>query len=420
MIQLRKLVFDGIKKKELEIDDVFLDRLSYELSVIEYLNLAEYFHIYTKIIDICNSQGILRSYGRGSACGSLVNYCLDITKINPLKEGLIFERFLNPSIARFADIDIDIAKSSQKRIIEKLGEELPEYFVRKLAYLPPKTLTNYEKIFIGNTEFSLHPCAVLISLHGINLPVHDWGNESYYVSKDFSVDSQLLDPFKFDILELETLRKLDLIAKQIGPEHHPYTLPLNDLEVFDFFKNGDLTNIFQFSSPKMEIIMSKFRPDSTQDLAMLNAMYRPGPMDNVPNLIHNKSHGFEDFYPGDGRVNKLLQETYGLLVYQETFFRLLNEIAGFSYIEADLLRRRYFRKFTKDTIFQFKRKFTDGCKENSSLVGEEIEQLAQMIVSNLAYAFPKSHSLSYSIIAYWSAYYKTHFAKEFESIFNQK
>ena len=90
---------------------------------------------------------------------------------------------------------------------------------------------------------------------------------------------------------------------------------------------------------------------------------------------------------------------------------------GLFYIEADLLRRKYFRKFTKDTIFQFKRKFTDGCKVNSSLVGEEIEQLNQMIVSNLAYAFPKSHSLSYSIIAYWSAYYKTHFPRKFESVY---
>lgn len=230
MIQLKKLVFDGIRTKQLEIDDIFLDRLSYELSVIEDLNLIEYFLIYSKIIEICNKHGLLRSYGRGSACGSLVNYCLDITKINPLKEGLIFERFVNPAISILADIDIDVPEGSQKLITDQLKIELPEYFVNNLAYIPDNHSNTYKKIVINSVEYRIHPCAILISSNRISLPIADFENETYYVANDFANQRDILDPVKFDLLELENLRKLDLISKQIGPKFHPYNLPLNDKE----------------------------------------------------------------------------------------------------------------------------------------------------------------------------------------------
>ena len=121
---LSSLVYKGAGLKHLEINDMVLDRLNHELTIIEKLNLIDYFLIYSKIVGICNARNLLRSYGRSSSCGSLVNYCLDISKINPLMEGLIFERFLNPDISTFADIDIDIPVGHQETIIEQLRREL--------------------------------------------------------------------------------------------------------------------------------------------------------------------------------------------------------------------------------------------------------------------------------------------------------
>lgn len=415
---LRKLVFDGVLSKKLQINDIVLDRLNYELSVIEKLDCVEYFTIYAKIIEICNKLQLLRSYGRGSACGSLVNYCLDITKLNPLEERLIFEKFLNPEFSKIADIDIDVPSGSQKKIIEILKSELPKYFVHRLAYLPPNPENTYKKVSIHGTEYRIHPCAIIISKEKILLPIEDCENETFYVSNDIKRDVSIFERFKFDILELETFKRLDLIWKQIGFDYHPYNIPLTDRMTFDFFKNGDLTNIFQFNTPTMKSILSRFMPNSINDLSLLNAMYRPGPLENIPALIHNKLYGYENMYPSDLRVQNILQESYGMLVYQETFMRLLNEIAGFSYIEADIYKRQLIFSWDEAEISHFRWEFEKGCKANSDLNTEEIGNLSKMILEHPKFSFQKSHTLCYSTIAYWCAFYKTHFEIEFERAFN--
>ena len=413
---LRKLVFDGARSKKLEINDLTLDRLSFELSVIEKLSLPEYFIIYSKIVEICNKHGLLRSYGRGSACGSLVNYCLDITKINPLKEGLIFERFLNPLVSTFADIDIDIPKGCQKMVYEELKVELPAHIICFLATLPSNLSKDYKDLVFNNIVYKKHPCGVIILSDTKPISVGTIEGTEYYFIDDFKNDL-FVNHSKYDILELDYLNRLELLVNMVGKKYHPYNLPIDDEEVFDFFKNGELTNIFQFSSHSVEKIMSQFTPDSIYDLSMINAMFRPGPMGNIPHLINNKLYGYADNYPNDKRVQKILGETYGMLLYQETFIRLLNEIAGISLMQAEIMRKKLFRSNDKDEISKFKRKFVVGCKKNCSLNIEEITHLAQMMLYNVDCAFQKSHSLSYSIVAYWGAYYKTHFKKEFEEVF---
>ena len=415
---LKKTVFVGAISKGLEMTDLVLDQLNYELSVIENLDIVEYFIIYSRIIEICNNEGLLRSYGRGSACSSLVNYCLDITKINPLEEGLIFERFLNPSISRMADIDIDVPMGSQKLIVEKLKSELPEYFINFIAYHPSLQSNSYKRILIGDIEFRKHPCAVIISSENLQLPKGNFEDETYYVLDDFPNQSKLIESFKFDILELEYLNKLDLVSQQVGLKYHPYKLNLTDEKTFELYASGDMTNIFQLDYSSCKKRMVDFRPSSINDLAVFHTIFRPGIVANITELIYNKKNGLDEFYESDTRVYSILKETYGLLIYQESFLHLAHDIAGFSYSEADLYRRILCRPNDKNKVDEFKKKFTKGCKMNSSLNGKDFNQLMNTILQFLPISFNKSHSLCYSMIGYWGAYYKTHFKSEFETVFN--
>ncbi|MEI8045801.1 MAG: hypothetical protein WCI92_00375 [Bacteroidota bacterium] len=414
---LKSLVYDGASLKQLEINDVVLDRLNYELSIIEKLDLIDYFLNYSKIVKICNSHDVLRSYGRGSACGSLVNYCLDITKINPLQEGLIFDRFLNPELSINADIDIDISCGHQKMIIEELKAELPKHFIYNLAFLPTSGGETYETVIINDVSYKKHPCAIIISPDKMPFPIGEYNDTEYYYTDNYR-NTKFLDNYKFDILELDYLNKIELIVKLIGDEYHPYKLPLTDKKVFDFFKNGDLSDIFQFNSDSMRKILHDFQPTSIYDLTIINAVFRPYSINNIPSLIKNKRNGYIDPYKSDGRVNEILHETYGTLIYQETFMYLSNVIAGFSYSEADKYRRILSKGKNDEKISEFRSKFKSGCRENSSLSSEEIDKLDTMILEKAPIAFNKSHSLCYTIISYWCAYYKVNFEKEFDSVFS--
>jgi DNA polymerase-3 subunit alpha len=416
---LKSLVYNGAQLKRLEMNDVVLDRLNHELSIIEKLNLIDYFLTYSKIVEICNTQNILRSYGRGSACGSLVNYCLDITKIDPLKEGLIFERFLNPDLSKFADIDIDIPFGYQKLIIEKLKMELPDHFIYNLAFLPTAGGEAYEKVIIDEIFYKKHPCGIIISLNKIPLPIGEYNNTEYYYTNDYR-NITSLNNFKFDILELEYLNKLEQIVKLVGNEYHPYKLPSTDKKVFSFFKNGDRSNIFRFNTDYIGEILHDFEPTSINDLTIINSLNRPDSIENIPFLINNKQKGYFDHYQNDRRVDEILKETYGLLVFQETFMHLLYAIAGFSYTEADIYRRILSKINDKEKNSEFISKFKSGCKQNSSLNFKQICQLETMILEKIPMAFNKSHSMCYSTIAYWGAYYKVNFEKEFDYVFNKK
>jgi DNA polymerase-3 subunit alpha len=418
-ISIRSLVFDGASLKQLEINDVVLDRLNYELSIIEKLNLIDYFLIYSKIVNICNSHIILRSYGRGSACGSLVNYCLDITKINPLLEGLIFERFLNPELAIPVDIDIDISCGHQKMILEQLKADLPNHFIYNLAFMPTTGGETYETVIINDVSYKKHPCAIIISPDKMSLPIGEYNDREYYYTNDYR-NTKFLNNYKFDILELDYLNKIELIVKLIGDEYHPYKLPLTDKKVFGFFRTGDLSNIFQFSADSLQEILHDFQPNSIYDLTIINAVFRPYAIDNIPSLIMNKRNGYLDPYKSDNRVNKILADTYGILVYQETFMHLLNVIAGFRYAEADKYRRILTKGKDDEKISEFRSKFKSGCRDNSSLNNKEILQLENMVLTKIPMAFNKSHSLCYTTISYWCAYYKVHFENEFDIVFSKQ
>ena len=404
------MVFEGAREKQLEMNDRVFDQIEYELRIIDELGFTEYFLIYEKIIQVCNREGYLRSYGRGSACSSLVNFCLDITKINPLEEGLIFERFINPTLTKSVDIDIDIPVGSQRRVIQRLKKELPGYYINQLAYIPERYVEWYKKLLVNEKEYLVHPCAVIISKEKLKLPEWKEKQMNYYVIDDYKRDIEIINPIRFDVLELDYLNRLNEITKLVGAENHPYKIDLNDKKTFDFFINGDLTGIFQFGSVGCRKILKEFEPRSINDLAIINAMYRPGLIDFIPELLNRKKYGFENEFSKDERVLEVLNPTYGILIYQETFMHLVHAIAGFTYTEADYYRKILCRNKDEIKINDFRNRLLRGCRTYSKLNETQINKLESLILKMMPYSFNKSHSLSYSILGYWGAYYKAHTA----------
>lgn len=412
---LKELVYKGAKDKNLAITDNALDRISLELSVIEKNDFVDYFILFSRIIEVCNELKLLRSPGRGSAAGSLVNYCLDITKINPLLHDLIFERFLNEKRKTFPDIDIDIPRGFQKLVIQKLKEKYPQYNAYFIAFSPLRE-TEYKSILYKNNVYKQHPCGIVITPKTLDSSVFTHNEQKYYLSENIINDT--IYSSKIDILELGYLNRLQLIIKQIGNEYHPYNIPENDIDVFSLLSRGENENIFQFDSPSMSSILRDIKPNNIKDLSIINAIFRPGPIELIPTLITNKKFGYDKF--DNEKLNELFEETYGILIYQETFLEILTQIAHFTYEEADVWRIKLFKAKSNEfpNIFN---QFIDNFSDRISYLGQDDgDKLKSMIECNFRMTFIKSHSLSYSIIGYWGAFYKTHFNNEFEEIFNQE
>ena len=413
--QLKALFYKGARNKNLIITDSVLDRITFELSEIEILGFTDYFILFSRIVEICNELNILRSCGRGSATSSLVNYCLDITKINPISEGLIFEQFVSPKQNKIPDIDIDVPKGQQKKVIEKLKQKFPEYNAYFIAF-SPQTESDYDDVVYNNTIYKKHPCGVIITTEKLTDSTFVYEEQEFYYTADIANDKYYQS--KIDILELEYLNRLQLIVNEIGEEYHPYRLPLNDKQVFDFFTSGELENIFQFDTNSQKKILTQFKPNSIHDLTIINAMFRPNLLNFIPIIIRNKFDSEDRFGIRDKRVSEILKETYGFLIYQETFLHLSKEIAGISYEEAALWKRKIWRDKSNKESISFRNVFSNGCREHSSLNEFEIESLTWLVSEMLNLLFQKSHSISYTQIGYWGAYYKTHFRAHFEKAFN--
>jgi DNA polymerase-3 subunit alpha len=416
--RLKAMVYAGAKAKGLVFSQALVERLDLELSTIEKAGCADYVLVYKGIIDICNEHDLLRSPGRGSACGSLVNYCLDITKINPLEENLIFERFLNIAHTKQLDIDIDIPMGKRGLVLEELKKAYPDYHIHLVAFEPPKAGLE-TSINLNGVTYREHPCAIIISKASYpSIPQAEIGSNRYYLIHEYPKGMKKLEAHKFDVLELEYLNRLEQIAVQLDPKFHPYVLDKNDPETLAFFANDDLENIFQFSSKSLGQLLADFKPTRFQDLIIMNALFRPGAIPNIARVIRNKNQGYPEFYPSEPKMAMILAETYGLILYQETFMHIAVQVAGFSYTEADSYRRVLARTDDYNLVEKFKVEFEEACKKNSRLTAVEIEHLRENCVQSMAHAFNKSHSASYATVAFWCAYYKTHFRDVFERVFS--
>ena len=412
---LKKTVYQGASKKFNIIDDIILDRLNYELSIIELLNLSYYFLNCKAIVDICNDQGWLRSPGRSTATSSLVNYCLDITKLNPIEHGLYFERFINSDHFAGIDIDIDIPTGNRSFFINLLVAKLPECEIRQYVVPPSKYDEDKVRYSHNGKEFVKHPCGILVTDFNqfVDLETLEIENTKFCIFNDYKIGLRLISPFKYDVIENDYLAILQQISFRLDDSDQLYNIPINDKATFKLITSGQTDNIFSFSDIELKPLLKAFQPSTILEMAIINALYGPWMVNKIPKMIHNKMFGYDQPFSSDTRVDQILSETFGLLVFQESFLDIAIHIAGFKATEAEYYLRILCGKKNLVEINNFKQLFLTGCESFSELTTKETKQLANMLLKDGPFTFQKSHALSYTLIGYWGAYYKTHFTKEF-------
>jgi DNA polymerase III subunit alpha len=447
-------------------------RLEFELSTIKRMGFSSYFLIVQDFVNWAKDQGMLVGPGRGSAAGSIVSYLLGITSLDPIDYGLLFERFLNPDRISMPDIDIDFPDDRRDEVIkyveQKYGKDhvaqiitfgtmaaraavrdagralgYPYVFCDKLAKAIPM-FTSLDKALEKVQEFkqiyeddpdakrvidsarklegvcrhaSIHACGIVIT----NKPLDEYLPYQYVNNDDSALVSQFslhpvedLGLLKMDFLGLKNLTIIQNAQRIIKKTHNididPENPPLDDVKTFELFQRGDTVGVFQFESAGMQRYMKQLQPNQLSDIIAMVALYRPGPMDFIPDFINGK-HGRKQITYLHPKLEPILAETYGVAVFQEQVMQISREIAGFTPGEADTLRKAMGKKI-KELMDEQKKKFIDGCVANgidnttSVKLWEQIEPFAQ-------YGFNRSHAACYGYIGYITAYLKANFPAEY-------
>ncbi|AEV95161.1 DNA polymerase III subunit alpha [Pediococcus claussenii] len=452
-------------------EKIYTNRLKSELKVIESMGFADYFLIIHDVIDYAHSDNIITGPGRGSAAGSLVAYLLSITSVDPIKFGLLFERFLNPERHQMPDIDLDIPDNKRDKVLEyvhqKYGHQRVAQIItfgtlaakqairdvaRVFGMLPnqinqiSKLIPNQLNItlersikesvplqnFVNDSEknraifetarkieglprhYSTHAAGIVLSERDIVefAPIQS-GNDGMLMvqySKNYVEQVGLL---KMDFLGLRNLSLLAEIiddVKKVNSNFEIEKISLEDSDTLALFQRADTSGVFQFESAGIRNFLRKMRPDSFSLIVAVNALYRPGPMQNIDSFIKRKD-GLEKFNIQDKILENILGETFGILVYQEQVMQVASEMGGFTLGEADLLRRAMSKK-KSDVIKTMENKFIEGSKKNGFSV-PAAERVYAYIESFANYGFNKSHAVAYSKLAFQLAYLKTHFSGQF-------
>lgn len=470
---LRHLTYEGAMKRYGEITPAIRQRLDFELEIIQKTGYPGYFLIVQDITSTARKLGVSIGPGRGSAAGSAVAYCIGITNVDPIKYNLLFERFLNPDRTTLPDIDIDIEDEGRskilKYIVEKYGREqvaqiitygtmaarsairncarvldLPLNEANNLAKLvPEKPNTELKKAIDEVPELSqiqhgndlkaevlknalviegivrntgIHACGVIITPEPlINLVPVIAVKDSDMLATQFDNDVvEKAGLLKMDFLGLTTLAILKTALANIklskGVSIDLDNIPQNDEKTYRLFQRGETNGIFQFESPGMQKYLRALKPDKIEDLIAMNALYRPGPMDYIPQFIKRK-HGQEAINYDLPEMEEILAETYGITVYQEQVMLLSQKLAGFSKGDADVLRKAMGKK-KREELDEMKDKFLKGCLDNG-----HPEKICEKIWTDweafTQYAFNKSHSTCYAVLAYQAAYLKVHYPAEY-------
>lgn len=468
---LRVLSTQGVKEKYGTITNEVQERLDHELGVIEKMGFAGYFLITADFVNYAKENGIPVGPGRGSAAGSIVSYALGITSIDPLKYNLLFERFLNPERISLPDIDIDFCierrgevidyikkqygdnsvtqiitfgKMKAKQVVRDVGRVMGYPFgeVDKIAKSIPDELnikledainksTELHKFATGEYQELIQHSLVLeglnrhASTHAAGVVIAPGDLTDYvplYKSSQGDVTSQYdmkgledLGLLKMDFLGLRNLTVIDKavkLIKQRGIEVDINNLEFNDPKVYKLFAKGMTAGIFQFESSGMREFLKKLKPTELEDLIAMNALYRPGPMNNINDYIDRK-HGKKKIKYPHPDLKPILEETHGIIVYQEQVMQIANTIAGFSMAEADIMRRAMGKKIAK-LMKKVSKKFIDGAVGRGISKSKAVE-IVELIEKFAQYGFNKSHSTAYSIIAYQTAWLKTYYPAEFMS-----
>ena len=471
---LNFLTFEGAKARYNEISPEIEERLNHELYIIKTMGFAGYFLIVSDFIKAGRDLGVLVGPGRGSAAGSVVAFCIGITNIDPIKYNLLFERFLNPERVSMPDIDTDFDDEGRQRVIdyvvekygknqvaqiitygtmaaksaikdvarvmdlplsesnaltklvpERPGVTLKEAYkdsqelglIRKGTDLKAQILQMAERLEGSVRNAGIHASAVIIAPDDLTeyIPVST-SKESALLVTQF--DGKVIEDagmLKMDFLGLRTLTiiksALQMIRKNHGIEVDIDELPLDDEKTFELYQNGDTVGTFQFESDGMRQWLAKLKPTDIEDLIAMNALYRPGPMQFIPNYIDRK-HGKEKVEFPHPLLEGILKNTHGIMVYQEQIMQTAQIIAGYSLGGADLLRRAMGKK-DREKMAKERVKFVSGAGDLHAIPKEKAEQIFDIMEKFAAYGFNRSHSAAYSVVAYQTGYLKAHYPAEY-------
>ena len=468
---LHDLSLKGLNKRmNGNIPKEYMDRLNKELSVIDEMGFNDYFLIVYDYVLYAKKNHILVGPGRGSAAGSLVSYTLGITDIDPLKYNLLFERFLNKERVTMPDIDIDFDAVKRQDVIDyvinKYGEKkvvgiitfntmgakqvirdvgrvlnLKQSLIDTVARfcLRDETLEvsykknqNLKKLVDNSSDVkklfniavhleglprhvSVHAAGVVMSKHDIDETIPLYKNQlGYYVSaysKDYLEPLGLL---KMDFLGISNLTMIDEVINNIRKDTNLNitfeNIPLDDKKTMELFSNGDTEGIFQFEAPGMIQFLKKLKPTKFIDIVAATSLYRPGPMESIPQYLKNRKNPEKiDYINPD--LKDILKETYGIIIYQEQVMQMAVTMAGYTLGEADILRRAMSKK-KEEILLKEKEKFING-SINKGYEKELAEKVYNLILKFANYGFNKSHAVAYAMIAYRMAFLKTHFYSYF-------
>ncbi len=451
----------------------YFDQLNFELDVIIKMGFPGYFLIVADYIGWCRKNDILVGPGRGSGAGSVVAWALRITNINPMQYGLLFERFLNPDRISMPDFDVDFEPAGLERVANYISEKYgADHICRIITFgsmqargairdigrvygMPYSKTDRFAKLIpmdakkiadavrqsdeiqdLLDTDQDLkkvvdvsmeiegtfrnlgqHACGFVIGDRPTTAiaPIYrDPGNEM----PSCQFDGHFLESvglIKFDFLGLETLAILKYavqMVKQIrGINLNLDEIPLEDEKTFDLWRSGKTIGVFQYEAPFVQQTLKKMQPKSFANIIALNALNRPGPIAYIPQYIA-RMHGEEDVKYPHPAAEEILKETYGIIVYQEQVMQLSRALAGFTRGESDTLRKGMGKKI-KEVMDKMRVKFVDGCEAQKTLSRAAAEDMYQQFIKFAEYAFNKSHSVAYSVIAAQCAYIKAHYPAEF-------
>src|SRR6266498_1347575 len=450
-------------------------RLAREIAIIQQMKFSGYFLIVCDFVRYARENSIPVGPGRGSAAGSLVSYSLHITDLDPLDHELFFERFLNPERISMPDIDMDFCMNRRDEVIKyvtrKYGREnvaqiitfgtmaakaaikdvgramdVPYSDVDRIAKMVPTTLNikletaikespALQQVYENDRQIrelldtakkleglvrnaGVHAAGVVISPRPLTelVPLHRTKNDEIVTAFDM-VAIEKMGLLKMDFLGLTTLTILDdtlkLIAQTRGVHHKLEALPLTDKETYaKVFHSGLTSGVFQFESHGMRDVLRRYQPNTIEDLTALNALYRPGPIQGgMIDYFIDRKHGRKKIEYELPELEEILRETFGVIVYQEHVMQIAHRLAGYSLGEADLLRRAMGKKKPEEMAKQRER-FVEGAVQRG-YPPKKIERIFDLLAKFAEYGFPKAHSAAYALLAYQTAYLKTHYAVEF-------
>ena len=469
---LERLCWEKLSIRIPNCTNDYKERLRKELMIIHEMGFDDYFLIVWDVMDYAHSKKIVTGAGRGSAAGSLVSYVLSITDVDPIKYDLLFERFLNPERRSMPDIDLDIPDNRREEILiyvrEKYGyhhmaqiatfgtmaakqvlrdvarvfglsqsesnrwsQAVPNALkmTLKKAYQESKKLVELVQLnemnrLLFETAIHLEGLPRHVSTHAAGVVISDKnllelvplqsGSNNILLTQFTMNDVEKIGLLKMDFLGLRNLSIIDHTLQSIRRVDQKTIvlnqIPFNDVKTLRLFQKGETSGVFQFESAGIRNVLRKLGPTSIEDIAAVNALYRPGPMQNIDLFIRRKKGREAISYP-DPILEPILKNTYGIIVYQEQIMQVASEMAGFSLGQADILRRAVSKK-KKDVLDEERTHFIEGAlaqghkEENATIIYDYIERFVN-------YGFNRSHAFAYSFIGFQMAYLKVHYPAAF-------